>query len=55
MEITMELAQVSWPQGKKTFFSNQMSIKFILLINFKMPTLVRGINTISESFKAELL
>ena len=20
MEITMELAQVSWPQGKKTFF-----------------------------------
>ena len=32
-----------WPQGHKTFFSCsiQLSMKFILLINIKMPTSVR--------------
>ena len=49
----------SWPQGYKTSScSTQLSIKFILLINVKMPTTVgiltfiSRINTASESFKA---
>ena len=48
----------SWPWGCKTFScSTQLSVKFILLINVKMPTIVgiltfiNRINTTFESFK----
>ena len=31
----------NWPRGYKTFsFSTQLRLKFILLINVKMPTIV---------------
>ena len=45
-------------RGYKTFFMLNSSMKFILLINVKMPTIVgiltfiSMINTTSESFKA---
>ena len=48
----------AWPQGYKTFFHTQLSTKFILLINVKMPTIVgiltfiSMIDTIPESLKA---
>ena len=49
----------TWPRGYKTFLcSTQLSMKFILLINVKMPTIVgiltfvSRINTIATSFKA---
>ena len=51
--------QLSRPQGYKTFpYSNQLSTKFILLINVKMPTVVgiltfiSMINTSYERLKA---
>ena len=32
---------MAWPQSNKTFFSSaQLRLKFILLINVKMPTIV---------------
>ena len=50
----------AWPRGYKTFScSTQLSIRFILLINVKMPTivgiltLISRLNTVSESFKAK--
>ena len=51
----------SRPRGYKTFFlcSTQLSMKFIMLINVKMPTIVgilifiSRINTTSESLKRE--
>ena len=36
----------SWPRGYKTFLcSTQLRVKFFLLINIKMPTIVVGILT----------
>ena len=48
---------LNWPQGYKTLCSTQLSMKFILLINVKMPTIVgiltciSSINTSYESLK----
>ena len=45
MRVFAIMFVVSWPQGSKTFScSTQLSMKFILLINVKMPTIV-GIST----------
>ena len=49
----------TWPRGYKTFsYSTQLSTKFIVLINAKMPTIVgiltfvSMINTTNERLKA---
>ena len=43
------LGIVTWPRGYKTFScSTQLSLKFILLINVKMPTIVGILTFISR-------
>ena len=40
-DMCYELREVAWPQGYKSFScSSQLSTKFSLLINMKMPTIV---------------
>ena len=61
-QVMVLVAQETWDQGYKTFFSysTQLSTKFILLINVKMPTIVgiltfiSMINTTSERLKARI-
>ena len=56
------LISSTWPRGYKTYLScsTQVSIKFIVLINVKMSTIVgiltfiSMINTTSERFKARI-
>ena len=51
----------AWPRGKKNFFDAQLSLKFMMLINVKMPTIVgiltfiSMINTTFESFEARTI
>ena len=57
--VDIGIIKAAWPRGYKTFScSTQLSTKFILLINVKMPTIVdiltfiSMINTTSERLKA---
>ena len=52
--------EINRPQDYWTFFNAQLSMKFIMLINVKMPTTIVGIlifismiNTASKSLKAK--
>ena len=60
--VFVALLKKAWPRGYKTFFhAPQLSTKFILLINVKLPTIVgiltfiSMINATSERLKARHL
>ena len=38
--IALVFTMESWPRGYKSFFHAQLSMKFFLLLNVKMPTMV---------------